>query len=241
MNGEATRAGSDPRGFRGRRFATIALLAAIALTGGCSIRNIALSQVGDALASSGSTFGWCQRNHVTAPRQLKLWIDDLIPYWPSWVWIYSCIYCPLILYLNFVIESPQQFTYIVVSFVLLLAPFIAAIQVIVYEGAILVLFVFVLMLLNIPREIVETEPRPVQRWLGGAAVFLFTNLLVSLLSSRGASGVAPLGGGAAASGEIAPVARALYVEYLLPFEALSVLLLAALVGAFALVEKEKRA
>ena len=57
MNGEATRAGSDPRGFRGRRFATIALLAAIALTGGCSIRNIALNRVGDALASSGSTFG----------------------------------------------------------------------------------------------------------------------------------------------------------------------------------------
>jgi len=63
---------------------------------------------------------WCQRNHVTAPRQLKLWIDDLIPYWPSWVWIYSCIYYPLILYLNFIVESPQQFNYVAVSYVLLL-------------------------------------------------------------------------------------------------------------------------
>jgi NADH-quinone oxidoreductase subunit J len=133
-----------------------------------------------------------------------------------------------------------SFFFLAVCFVLLLAPFIAAIQVIVYAGAILVLFLFVLMLLNIPRELAETEPRPVQRWLGGAAVFLFTILLVSLLSARGASGVVPLGGGGAASGEIAPVARALYAEYLLPFEALSVLLLAALVGAFALVDKEKR-
>lgn len=64
---------------------------------------------------------WCQRNHVTAPRQLKLRLDDLIPYWPSWVWIYSCIYYPLILYLNFIVESPQQFTYVAVSYVLLLA------------------------------------------------------------------------------------------------------------------------
>ena len=63
---------------------------------------------------------WCQRNHMTAPRQLKIWIDDLIPYWPSWVWIYSCIYYPLILYLNFIVESPQQFTYVAVSYVLLL-------------------------------------------------------------------------------------------------------------------------
>ena len=63
---------------------------------------------------------WCQRNHATAPRQLKLRIDDLIPYWPSWVWIYSCIYYPLILYLNFIVESPQQFTYVAVSYVLLL-------------------------------------------------------------------------------------------------------------------------
>jgi len=64
---------------------------------------------------------WCQRNPATAPRQLKLWIDDVIPYWPSWVWIYSCIYYPLILYLNFIVESPQQFTYVAVSYVLLLA------------------------------------------------------------------------------------------------------------------------
>lgn len=63
---------------------------------------------------------WCQRNYVAAPRELKLRIDDWIPYWPSWVWIYSCIYYPLILYLNFVLESSRQFTYVAMSYMLLL-------------------------------------------------------------------------------------------------------------------------
>ena len=63
---------------------------------------------------------WCQRNHLTAPRELRLRLDDWIPYWPSWVWIYSCIYYPLILYLNFVMESPRHFTHVSVSYMLLL-------------------------------------------------------------------------------------------------------------------------
>jgi len=64
---------------------------------------------------------WCQRNHLAAPRELKLTIDEWIPYRPRWVWIYSCIYYPLILYLNFVVESPRQFTHIAMSYVLLLS------------------------------------------------------------------------------------------------------------------------
>jgi len=63
---------------------------------------------------------WCQRNHLAAPRELRLRLDDWIPYWPSWVWIYSCIYYPLILYLNFVMESPRHFTHVAVSYMLLL-------------------------------------------------------------------------------------------------------------------------
>jgi membrane-associated phospholipid phosphatase len=64
---------------------------------------------------------WCQRNHLAVPRELKLTIDERIPYRPRWVWIYSCIYYPLILYLNFVVESPRQFTHIAMSYVLLLS------------------------------------------------------------------------------------------------------------------------
>jgi membrane-associated phospholipid phosphatase len=63
---------------------------------------------------------WCQRNPLAAPRQLKLRVDDWIPYWPSWVWVYSFIYYPIILYLNFVIESQRHFTYVATSYMMLL-------------------------------------------------------------------------------------------------------------------------
>jgi membrane-associated phospholipid phosphatase len=63
---------------------------------------------------------WCQRNHLATPRELKLRIDDCIPYWPSWVWVYSCIYYPIILYLNFIIDSARHFTHVATSYMLLL-------------------------------------------------------------------------------------------------------------------------
>jgi len=63
---------------------------------------------------------WCQRNHLTAPRQLRLSIDDAIPYMPSWVWIYSCLYYPVIVYINFVTESPRHFLYMAMSYIVLL-------------------------------------------------------------------------------------------------------------------------
>ncbi|HLN59614.1 MAG TPA: NADH-quinone oxidoreductase subunit J, partial [Thermoanaerobaculia bacterium] len=64
-----------------------------------------------------------------------------------------------------------------VCYVMLSAPFIAAIQVIVYAGAILVLFLFVLMLLNVGQEAPEPDPRPIQRWLSAAALLVFAALL----------------------------------------------------------------
>ena len=134
-----------------------------------------------------------------------------------------------------------SFFFLAICYVLLSAPFIAAIQVIVYAGAILVLFLFVLMLLNVEPERSDGEARPIQQVLAGAAILLFTVGLVALFAARGTGGVVgPIGTGVAA-GRIAPLARLIYSEYLLPFEALSVLLLAALVGAFTLVEREKRA
>src|SRR5436190_664839 len=63
---------------------------------------------------------WCQRNALSAPRQLKLPLDDLIPYRPRWVWIYSCLYYPAIVYINFVIQSPREFLYMATSFLVLL-------------------------------------------------------------------------------------------------------------------------
>jgi len=63
---------------------------------------------------------WCQRNPMSRPRQFRIGIDERIPYWPSWVWIYSCLYYPIILYLNFVIASAREFTYVATSYMLLL-------------------------------------------------------------------------------------------------------------------------
>ncbi len=125
-----------------------------------------------------------------------------------------------------------------VCYVLLLAPFIAALQVIVYAGAILVLFLFVLMLLNVGPEKPDGSSRPLQTWLGGISVIVFATLLLGMFRSTGgrvAFVANPVSRGAMA--DPASVARVLFSDYLLHFEAVSVLLLAALVGAFVLARR----
>jgi membrane-associated phospholipid phosphatase len=64
---------------------------------------------------------WCQKNPLTAPRELRLPVDDRIPFWPAWVWIYSFLYYPAILYTATVVQSQRQFTYLAISYLLLLA------------------------------------------------------------------------------------------------------------------------
>jgi NADH-quinone oxidoreductase subunit J len=126
-----------------------------------------------------------------------------------------------------------------IAYVLLSAPLIAAVQVIVYAGAILVLFLFVLMLLNVPEEPRHGSGRPIHTILSAAAILAFAVFLLSLLRSSGAT-ASPADSGGAGDGatDVAATARLLFSEHLLSFEALSVLLLAALVGAFALARKE---
>ncbi len=63
---------------------------------------------------------WCQRRCLVPPRELRLAVDDWIPYRPGWVWIYSFLYYPAILYTTFVLESPSQFTHVATSYLLLL-------------------------------------------------------------------------------------------------------------------------
>ena len=64
---------------------------------------------------------WCQRHPLTAPREFHFAVDQRVPYWPSWVWIYSFLYYPAILYVNWVVESPREFGYLAVSYLGLLA------------------------------------------------------------------------------------------------------------------------
>ena len=64
---------------------------------------------------------WCQRNALFEARELGTSVDDLIPFVPGWVWVYSFLYYPAILYVNLVLTSPRQFTQVASSYMLLLA------------------------------------------------------------------------------------------------------------------------
>jgi NADH-quinone oxidoreductase subunit J len=123
-------------------------------------------------------------------------------------------------------------------FVLLDAQFIAVLQVLVYAGAIMVLFLFVIMLLNLGRG----GPADMKGPLGlGAGVLLAGLMLVQLLAIRpGAPAPAPsvMARAAAEQGMVPAIARPLFGEYLLPFEITSVLLLAAIVGAVVLAKRK---
>jgi len=118
-------------------------------------------------------------------------------------------------------------------FVLRQAHFLAAVQVIVYAGAVIVLFVFVIMLVNIPENLLPTERVTAVRVLGVAAaglLILESALVAALFSMR-----KDLESG---GGTLEAVGRALFTDYLLAFEITSVLLLAALIGAITLAKKK---
>src|SRR5437868_9680746 len=63
---------------------------------------------------------WCQRNPLAPARELRMPIDDAIPYRPRWVWIYSFLYYPVIVAVNWSVSSPREYLYVALSYVLLL-------------------------------------------------------------------------------------------------------------------------
>lgn len=64
---------------------------------------------------------WCQRNPLRPARELRLPLDDHIPFRPGWVWIYGFFYWPGVLYTSWVLESSREFVYLALSFLGLLA------------------------------------------------------------------------------------------------------------------------
>lgn len=123
-------------------------------------------------------------------------------------------------------------------FVLLEAPLLAVIQIFVYVGAIMVLFIFVIMMVDV-REAV------LQRFLPGSnlpalvlLVLLGAEMLVLVLWSGAFSGTPPPAGDEGIG--LRQLGTTLFAEYLLPFEVASIILLAALVGAIVLAQKEQR-
>jgi NADH-quinone oxidoreductase subunit J len=139
-----------------------------------------------------------------------------------------------------VLSLVVAFFSLAVCYVLLFAPFIAVIQVIVYAGAILVLFLFVLMLLNVGPERPERTGRPIQTLLSGVGIVLFAGFLLSTLRHSGSAIPRALAAEPNVLAKPEALARELFGGYLLHFEAISILLLAALVGAFVLARRDRK-
>lgn len=126
-------------------------------------------------------------------------------------------------------------------FVLLEAHFIAAIQVLVYAGAIMVLFLFVIMLLNLGRA----EPSDMVGWVGRLVMLAIGGLLAAELwvvtqITPAKEILLPAGAMVQMTeeqGAVGAISGPLFRDYLVPFELTSVLLLAAIVGAVVLAKR----
>jgi NADH-quinone oxidoreductase subunit J len=130
-----------------------------------------------------------------------------------------------------------------IAFLLQGAFFVAAVQIIVYAGAIMVLFLFVIMLLGVDRREVLIEPIPAQRGLAvGLGALLAAEILY--IAFQGVNLIAGGRDGAGAltalnedPGNVKALARALFSRYLLPFEVTSILLVVAIVGVMVLARR----
>ena len=135
----------------------------------------------------------------------------------------------------------MNFLGVAVIYVVLEAEFLAVIQVLVYAGGIVVLYLFVVMLVNLKRE-PEAHQDPhrlsvVGLALAGAVLLELVGIVVYSSSREGSAPVAA----AAASpveGNVEQIGWLLYTDYLIPFEVASVLLLVAMVGAIVLAKRE---
>jgi len=125
-----------------------------------------------------------------------------------------------------------------ILYLLLNATFLAVIQIIVYAGAIMVLFLFVIMFLNLRKDEFGFEKRKAQRFFG----ILFAILLLVELGVVIKIGLSKIPSTEFSLdpdfGGVQSIGKALFTDYLLPFELTSVLLLVAMVGAIVLAKKK---
>ena len=143
----------------------------------------------------------------------------------------NAVYSALFLVLNFITVA--------VFYLLLGAPFIAMAQVTVYAGAIMVLFLFVIMLLG--ADAIPNRPNwrsfifPVSL----AVILAVEATYILVTKARPIGDILPPGTEANTMENLQQLGKALFTQYLLPFEVTSILLLVAMVGAIVLVRKEK--
>jgi NADH-quinone oxidoreductase subunit J len=133
-----------------------------------------------------------------------------------------------------------DFLFVAALYVLLGAPFLAVIQVLVYAGGIVVLYLFVVMLVNLKRP-PEAHQDPHRRSKLGmalaAAVLVELAIIVASGYARAASPTVP-SAVVPVSGNTEQVGWLLYTNYLIPFEIASMLLLVAMIGAIVLAKRE---
>lgn len=122
-------------------------------------------------------------------------------------------------------------------YMLLDAPFLAAVQLIVYGGAVVILFMFVIMLLNLREDRPSARRLAPGRWVYALAGGIVLLSLAGVFQGGGAPGSLAAG----ESGTVEAFGEALFRRWVYPFELTSVLLLAALVGAVALTRQGQAA
>lgn len=134
-----------------------------------------------------------------------------------------------------------NFGAIAVLFLLLQSPFLFTIQLTVYAGAIMVLFLFVMMLLG--AENVEDTPDRIawQRPLGLVLGLALLGLAVAAAFRGGAGAAPPTGEGAASFGDPASLGALLFTQYMLPFQITGIILLIAVVGVVVLNQRGRTA
>lgn len=140
--------------------------------------------------------------------------------------------------INSALSLIMTFFCLATYYVMLDAPFMAAVQVMVYAGAIMVLMVFTIMLLNIR---VDATKKHSHKVLFGMIIGFFTlvNAVFIIIKSRAALPTGPYSGEMIKKiGHTELVGREIFTTFLLPFEITSILLLLAIVGAVILAKKK---
>jgi NADH-quinone oxidoreductase subunit J len=140
----------------------------------------------------------------------------------------STVHCVLFLVADFLCVAALYVT--------LQAEFLAVIQVMVYAGGIVVLYLFVVMLVNLKRP---PEAHSDPRRLGRLGVVMAAAVLAELVAIFAVGWAKPaIAGGGLSPKNVEQIGRALYTDYLSPFELASILLLVAMIGAIILAKRE---
>ncbi|MDI1234910.1 MAG: NADH-quinone oxidoreductase subunit J [bacterium] len=119
-------------------------------------------------------------------------------------------------------------------YLLLSAQFLAAVHIIVYAGAIMVLFLYVLMMLNLNKE-TEPHKKPLIKFI---SIIAAGSLMLTLVAAFKGTEIAVVSNADPSIGSVESLGKVLFSEFLLPFEVSSILFLAAMVGAVYLSKKD---